>query len=226
MFRKPLGTVLHILKMIKICEIFKSIQGESTYSGRVCTFIRLTGCNLNCSYCDTKYALQNGSAYSIPDILKYVKKYGCPLVEITGGEPLIQSETADLCQNLIDTHYTVLLETNGSLDISTLPEKCIKIMDIKCPDSGSGTSFYVKNLHYLSQKDECKMVISTKKDYSWALDFVYKHALNKKCTVVFSPNTQLIDPKDLAEWIIESNAPVRLGLQLHKMIWGEHARGK
>ena len=212
--------------MIKICEIYKSIQGESTYTGLLCTFIRLSGCNLNCSYCDTKYAFENGSEYSMEEILKHVEKNRSSLVEITGGEPLIQPETAALCQNLIDNNYTVLLETNGSFDISSLPSECIKIMDIKCPDSGSGSSFLLKNLQYLSQNDECKMVISSKNDYLWALDFVYKYSLNKKCSVLFSPNIQLIDPKDLAHWIIESNAPVRLGLQLHKIIWGKNVRGK
>jgi 7-carboxy-7-deazaguanine synthase len=212
--------------MIKICEIFKSIQGESTYTGLLCTFIRLSGCNLNCSYCDTKYAFENGSEYSIEEILKYVKGHRCSLVEITGGEPLIQSKTVTLCQNLLQNNYTVLLETNGSLDISPLPSECIKIIDIKCPDSGSGSSFLLKNLQYLSQNDECKMVISTKNDFIWALDFVNKYSLNKKCSVLFSPNTRLINPVDLADWIIESDAPVRLGLQLHKIIWGENARGK
>ena len=216
----------HILKMIEICEIFKSIQGESTYSGKICVFIRLSRCNLSCIYCDTTYAFKKGTPYTIDQILDTLKHYSCSLVEITGGEPLLQEETPHLCQVLIDHSYQVLVETNGTYDISILPQECIKIMDIKCPDSGCDSFFYFDNVRHLTPLDECKMVISSKKDFIWALDFLYTHSLQNKCTVLFSPNTNRLEPKILTQWILEENAPVRLNLQLHTIIWGSKERGR
>lgn len=211
--------------MIKICEIFRSIQGESTRAGMICTFARLSGCNLTCTYCDTRYALQYGTKISVDEILTKVNDLGCRLVEITGGEPLLQKETPLLCQKLLDLGYTVLVETNGTQDISQLPDGCIKIMDIKCPGSGCADSLYRDNISHLTSDDECKMVLSGRDDFEWALEFVRQHTLHEKCTVLFSPNTQNVSPRDLAEWICKENAPVRLGLQLHKIIWGYDVQG-
>ena len=210
---------------MKICEIYQSIQGESTYAGTPCTFVRLSGCNLSCTYCDTQYALQEGTEHSVPEIIGKVKNLGTSLVEITGGEPLLQEETPLLCRKLLSNGHTVLVETNGSLNIALLPQDCIIIMDIKCPGSGCADSFYFDNISNLRQHDECKMVISGKDDFNWALQFTCDNSLHNRCTVIFSPNTKKVSPGELAGWILEANAPVRLGLQLHKIIWGENVRG-
>ena len=225
MSMKHPATVPLTLSMIKICEIYKSIQGESSRAGMPCTFVRLSGCNLSCSYCDTQYALQGGTDYSVDDIIEKVEGFGCSLVEVTGGEPLLQDETPLLCRKLLSIGFMVLVETNGSLNISILPQDCIVIMDIKCPGSGSADSLFLDNIDNLGKYDECKMVISGRDDFDWALQFLYDHTLHKKCSVIFSPNTKKVSPKQLATWILEADAPVRLGLQLHKIIWGEGVRG-
>jgi len=211
--------------MLNICELFKSIQGESSYTGLVCTFIRVSGCNLRCTYCDTQYAQENGTDLSVDEIIDRVDGFVSSLVEITGGEPLLQSEVPDLCRQLLDRHYTVLVETNGTRDISRLPDGCIRIMDIKCPDSGHSDAFLMTNLNYLNSKDECKFVISSRDDYRWALDFVYSNSLHELCTILFSPNTASVSPKVISEWILEDQAPVRLSLQIHTFIWGKGVRG-
>lgn len=209
------------MNMLKVNEIFKSIQGESTYAGRICSFVRLTGCNLRCNYCDTTYAFTEGSDRSIESIMNSLSALGCKLVEITGGEPLLQSETPDLCRKLIDNNYTVLVETNGSLPIDKLPKGCIRVVDIKCPGSGQENSFLRENVDHLKRTDEIKCVISSRIDFDWALEYVKKYSLNDRSTVIFSPCMGVIDISDLAEWIVDSNAPVRLGVQLHKIIWGD-----
>ena len=190
-----------------------------------CTFVRLSGCNLSCTYCDTQYALQGGTEYTVYEVVGKVNEQSASLVEITGGEPLLQEETPLLCRKLLSLGYTVLVETNDSLNIAILPQDCVIIMDIKCPGSGSGNSFYFDNISNLRQHDECKMVISGKDDFDWALKFTCDNNLHNKCTVIFSPNTKKVSPRELAGWILEANAPVRLGLQLHKIIWGENVRG-
>jgi 7-carboxy-7-deazaguanine synthase len=207
--------------MLKVYEIFKSIQGESTRAGRVCSFVRLSGCNLNCSYCDTAYALTEGEDQSIGQVVNAVQAHRTRLVEITGGEPLLQAETPLLCQRFLDLGFEVLVETNGSLDITVVPPPVIRIVDIKCPSSGHAGSFVRKNISLLTSSDECKFVLSDKEDFFWALDFVRAENLQEIATVIFSPNTERLSPKDCAEWIINENAPVRLGLQLHKIIWGD-----
>jgi 7-carboxy-7-deazaguanine synthase len=212
--------------MLSVCEIFKSIQGESTYAGELCSFVRLSGCNLHCTYCDTEYARQPGVSMTIEDCLNAVQALGCGLVEITGGEPLLQPETPELCGRLIDAGHTVLVETNGSLDISKLPLACVRIVDVKCPGSGMEGSFYANNIKALTRRDQVKFVISDVRDFDWSLDFVKSKNLLKLCIVSFSPNTNVLKPKDLADWIVKANVPVRLGLQLHKIIWGNEARGK
>ena len=208
--------------MLKVSEIFKSIQGESTHAGKLCSFVRLSGCNLQCIYCDTEYArIDGGADRSIEEIVAEVRYHRTTLVEITGGEPLLQEETPELCSRFIDLGYTVLVETNGTIDIKCIPPPVIRIVDVKCPSSGHGESFLRENFKRLTGTDECKFVISDKDDFFWALDLVLRENLPAMCTVIFSPNTRMVSPEDLASWIIAESAPVRLGLQLHKIIWGE-----
>lgn len=207
--------------MLKVNEVFKSIQGESSHTGRICTFIRLCGCNLRCDYCDTTYAFDNGKDLSIEDILQKVEALGSNLVEITGGEPLCQEETPILCKALTQNGYEVLIETNGSQDISPLADEVKRIVDIKCPDSGSFESFLTQNLEFLKSDDECKFVISSKRDFNWACRFIDEYQLNNLCSLIFSPNSHTMNPEKLAQMIISKNAPVRLGLQMHKVIWGD-----
>jgi 7-carboxy-7-deazaguanine synthase len=211
--------------MLTVCELFKSIQGESTFAGEVCSFVRLAGCNLSCSYCDTTYAKTEGRPMSIDEVMAWVESQHCRLVEITGGEPLLQKDTVGLAAGLCDDTYTVLVETNGSQDISVLPYPCVRIVDVKCPSSGMAGSFLLQNLHSLTSNDECKFVVSDRADFDWALLFLAEHRLTSRCTVIFSPNIDNLQPKTLAEWIIETNPGVRLGLQLHTFIWGEGAKG-
>jgi 7-carboxy-7-deazaguanine synthase len=207
--------------MMQICELFKSIQGESSRAGMVCSFVRLAGCNLRCLYCDTAYAWDNGFEKSINSIFSEVKTHNTTLVEITGGEPLLQKETPLLLQRFIDTGYTVLIETNGTVDLSLAPPPVIRIVDIKGPSSGHEGSFLEKNYQLLMPGDECKFVISNREDFDWSLDVVRKRKLDSVTQVIFSPNMTALAPKRLAEWIVQENAPVRLGIQLHKIIWGD-----
>ncbi len=207
--------------MVKVSEIFKSIQGESTHAGRVCSFVRLAGCNLRCRYCDTGYAQHEGTEQALSSIVDEVRTHRTRLVEVTGGEPLLQPETPILCNRFLDLGYTVLVETNGSQDIGLVPPPVLRIVDIKCPSSGYENSFLEKNFNRLTAGDECKFVISDKNDFHWALAVVYREALHESVQVLFSPNMAQLPPAALAEWIIEENAPVRLGVQLHKILWGE-----
>jgi 7-carboxy-7-deazaguanine synthase len=213
--------------MLKVNEIFYSIQGESTYAGFPCIFIRLTGCNLRCRYCDTQYAYFEGSDISLEEILTTVKKFSCSLIEVTGGEPLIQDETSDLIAALIKNGYTVLLETNGSQDISMIDTRCVRIVDIKCPSSGMEGKNYWKNLDYITLNDQLKFVIANRRDYLYVKKVLDRPAIERRkdLLVNFSPVFNEIDIKDLAGWIIEDNLPVRLQIQLHKYIWGASAKG-
>lgn len=206
-----------------VCETFRSIQGESTRAGMVSAFVRLTGCNLNCTYCDTGYAREQGEELPIGRIVDRIRALDCPLVEVTGGEPLLQRDTPRLCAKLLSQGYTVLLETNGTQDISVLPDGCIRIVDIKCPGSGHEHSFLKTNLDHLRPSDECKLVISDRADFEWAVRFVKEHELDGLCAVIFSPNADKLGLTDLADWILDLRVPVRLGLQLHKLIWGDKA---
>jgi 7-carboxy-7-deazaguanine synthase len=213
--------------MLTVNEIFYSIQGESTFAGWPCIFIRLTGCNLRCKYCDTKYAYEEGNDIPLESILATVKGFECNLVEVTGGEPLIQEETPGLISTLIDNGYTVLLETNGSQDISIVDNSCIRIVDIKCPSSGMEKNNYWKNLKYLTLHDQLKFVIALREDYLYAKKVLDNPAIKEKkeLTVNFSPVFKKMHPKELASWILADNLPVRLHIQLHKYIWGEKTRG-
>jgi len=213
--------------MLKVNEIFYSIQGESTFAGFPCIFIRMTGCNLRCTYCDTTYAYEEGDDIPLDSILTTVKKFDCSLIEVTGGEPLIQDETPDLISALIKNGYTVLLETNGSQDISPVDTRCTRIVDIKCPSSGMDNNNYWKNLDYITPNDQLKFVIAHRQDYLYAKKVLDAAAIKrrKKLFINFSPVFNEIDLKDLAGWILVDNLPVRLQIQLHKYIWGEHTKG-
>ncbi len=202
---------------LSISEIFYSLQGESSYAGYPCVFIRLAGCNLRCSFCDTQYAFGSGRSMAISSILAKVAEYGCSLVEITGGEPLYQDETLSLCEELLHQQHTVLLETNGSLYLGDIPKEIIKIVDVKTPGSGMGESFMKWNLKFLLPHDELKFVITNYIDYQFALDFM-KNNQPKVSQIHFSPVTSLLEPSLLAAWMLEDRVQARLSLQLHKII--------
>ncbi|MGD9162761.1 MAG: radical SAM protein [Desulfobacteraceae bacterium] len=212
---------------LKVNEIFHSIQGESTYAGKPCVFIRLTGCNLRCTYCDTAYAYEEGSLMTIEEIVGKVKGFCCSLVEVTGGEPLLQDETPQLIAALLDFGYTVLLETNGSKDISIIDRRCTKIMDIKCPSSGEDKNNNLENLNRLNKDDELKFVVVDRIDYDFAVDIFSGMPEEKKegINISFSPCFGKIEPRTLVEWILKDKLNVRLNLQLHKYIWPPDMRG-
>jgi 7-carboxy-7-deazaguanine synthase len=212
---------------LQVNEIFYSIQGESTYAGRPCVFVRLTGCNLRCTYCDTRYAYEDGKELEIEDIVDRVSSYACGLVEITGGEPLLQKDTPMLVDRLLEHGRQVLLETNGSRDISIVDSRCVKIVDIKCPSSGQADRNDLNNLGRLAGHDELKFVIGSRDDYEFAkgvLDSA-KDRLPDAGRVHFSPVFGLIPPRMLAEWMLKDHLNARLNLQLHKIIWGPDQRG-
>ena len=205
---------------MKVCEIFTSIQGESTYAGMPCTFIRLSGCNLRCSYCDTKYSYEEGVEMSIGTIMKKVEDAGVGLVEITGGEPLLQQkEMLDLTAILIDAGFRVLIETNGTVSIRPIDNRAVVIMDVKTPASGMSEKNDFSNFDSIQQKDEIKFVLSGRDDYAWSRKIVQDYGLAKRCTVLFSPAYGTLSPRELAGWIIEDRLDVRLNMQLHKYIF-------
>jgi 7-carboxy-7-deazaguanine synthase len=212
---------------LKVNEIFYSIQGESSYAGRPCVFIRLTGCNLRCSYCDTTYAYDEGVMMEIGEILQRVGSYECRLVEVTGGEPLIQKDTPSLVVRLLEGGYDVLLETNGTQDISLVDERCVRIVDIKCPSSGEVEKTYLKNLDRLAEGDEVKFVIGAREDYDYAKKILERMAGNifETNRIHFSPVFGKMNPEILAQWILEDRLNVRLHMQLHKLIWDPEKRG-
>ncbi len=206
-------------------EIFFSIQGESTHSGKLCVFIRLTYCNLRCTYCDTVYAFEEGTEISIDDIIEKVKSYNCKLVEITGGEPLLQSNVKNLLTKLCDEDFDVLLETGGSISIKDVDARVKNILDFKCPGSRMEKNNYWENVSYLKKEDEIKFVICDRNDYEWTKEKIRVYGLPDKCTVLMSPVYGALDPRTLAEWILEDKLKVRFQLQLHKYIWAPDTRG-
>lgn len=211
--------------MLKINEIFYSIQGESTFSGLPCIFIRLTYCNLRCSYCDTEYAFYEGKNISIEEILETVKSYNCNLLEITGGEPLMQEKSYELMNKLCDNGYTVLLETSGSLSIENVDPRVRIIMDLKCPSSRMVKKNLYSNIDFIKRKDEIKFVIGNREDYDWAKGIILQYKLHEKCEILFSTVFGKLGLKDLAEWILSDNLKVRFQTQLHKYIWNPEKRG-
>jgi 7-carboxy-7-deazaguanine synthase len=222
-----------------ITEIFKSIQGEGTRAGMPCIFVRLTGCNLRCVWCDTEYAFHGGTKYSLDEVIAQVRSLAgegenrVSLVEITGGEPLLQKETPALAKKLLFNGYTVMIETSGERFVGVLPNKVIKIVDVKCPDSGEGGTFDLANLDAVNEHDEIKFVIASRHDYDFARDFIAQHRLSARVhQLILSPafpdpagRWPGLDSRQLAEWILADRLPVRLGLQLHKFIWDPAVKG-
>ncbi len=226
---------------MQITEIYKSLQGESTYAGLPCVFVRLTGCNLRCSWCDSEYTFQGGSKMTSQAVHAEVRRLSPRggLVEITGGEPMLQERDLVLfMQQLLEEGYQVLLETSGERPLDQVPAGVIKIVDVKCPNSGEPNTFRVENLETLTKQDEVKFVLTGRADYEFARDFTQSHRLSDRVNaVLFSPAFRkdatgardsshcLLDPQELAEWILSDNLPVRLGLQLHKFIWDPAVKG-
>ena len=210
---------------LRVTEIFHSIQGESTYAGQPCVFVRLTGCPLRCTWCDTAYAFHGGTDMSFEAILKQVKGYDCPLVEVTGGEPLSQPAASHLITYLCDEGLEVLIETSGAIDISPVDSRAKIIMDIKCPGSEMKDRMRWENLDLISQKDQIKFVISDRRDYDWAVDVVKRYQLANRCPVLFSPVFEGQALRSMAEWILQDRLPVRFQVQLHKFIWDPETRG-
>lgn len=206
-------------------EIFYSIQGESSHAGRPCVFIRLTFCNLRCSYCDTEYAFYEGREMGIDEIVNVVTQYGSKVVEVTGGEPLFQPNVHELLSRLCDDGYEALLETGGSLDVSPVDKRVKRIIDFKCPSSGMVKKNYWQNVEHLRPEDELKFVIGNREDYEWACAKLTEMGLPEKCSVLFSCVFGALDPAKLAGWILKDKLPVRFQLQLHKYIWHPETRG-
>ena len=212
--------------MLTVNEIFHSIQGESTYAGAPCVFVRLTACDLRCSWCDTPYAFTEGGKRTVSEVVDEVMAFGCPLVEITGGEPLLQDDVYPLMAELRDRGLTVLVETGGHISVDRVPAGVVKIIDVKCPGSGESARNYSPNLDLLGASDQVKFVIQDRADYEFARGAAKRHRLAERCAaVLFSPVHGVLAPRDLAAWILSDKLPVLLQLQVHKYIWGAHARG-
>ena len=210
---------------LKINEIYYSVQGESTHAGRPCIFIRLTYCNLRCTYCDSEYTFYEGKDMEITHIMNEIKQWDCNLVEVTGGEPLFQDKCINLLNELINSNYEVMLETGGSLSISDVPKKVIKIVDFKCPSSTMEKKNLWSIVEDLQPHDEVKFVIGNREDFDWARDRIIEYSLDKICTLLFSPTFEKIDPQLMVEWILAENLPVRMQMQMHKMIWSPNKQG-
>jgi 7-carboxy-7-deazaguanine synthase len=212
---------------MRITEIFYSIQGESSFAGLPCSFVRLTWCNLRCTWCDSEYTFIGGVDMTVDEVIERVRSYGCSLVEITGGEPLVQKrECCELVKRLSDEGYTVLIETGGSLAAGDLDPRAIKILDVKCPGSGEAESNHWANLETLNPRDEIKFVIKDRADFEFALDIIRKYRLDERePSVLFSPVWQEVELTDLAAWVLQSGVRGRMQLQMHKYIWGAEARG-
>jgi 7-carboxy-7-deazaguanine synthase len=212
--------------MLTVNEVFYSIQGESTYAGRPCAFVRLTACDLRCSWCDTDYAFTGGDKRSVDDVVQNVASYHCPLVEITGGEPLLQEDVYPLMERLLAEGLTVLLETGGHISLAKVPAGVIRIMDVKCPGSGEASKMDWSNIGRLVPADQVKFVIEDRGDYEYAREALRRYELDRRCAaVLFSPVHGVLDPKDLSAWVLEDGLPVRVQLQVHKYVWGAQARG-
>jgi 7-carboxy-7-deazaguanine synthase len=210
---------------LKVHEIFRSIQGEAGRAGRPCVFVRLTGCQMRCVWCDTDYAFYDGTWMTLDEIVARVASYGCPLVELTGGEPLLQPDVHPLIERLCDAGYEVLLETGGGLDIAPVDPRVVRIVDLKCPGSGESEHNRWENLADLRPTDELKFVLAGRADYDWARGVIAERGLAARCPIYFQPVWGALEAATLAGWILEDRLPVRLSLQLHKLLWGPERRG-
>jgi len=212
--------------LLTINEIFYSVQGESSYAGRPCVFVRLTACDLRCSWCDTPYAFHEGAKRSLEQILEEVKAFACPLVEVTGGEPLLQEDVYPLMERLLEDGRTVLLETGGHRSTARVPDRVVTILDVKCPGSGEAGKNDWSNLDRLRPHDEVKFVVKDRADYEFARDVIARHGLAARAAALhLSPVHGVLNPRTLAEWVLADNLPVRVQLQLHKYIWDPETRG-
>jgi 7-carboxy-7-deazaguanine synthase len=209
---------------VRVTEIFFSIQGEGTRAGRPCVFVRFTGCDLRCGYCDTEYAFHGGRELSRGEILAEVERHPCRLVLLTGGEPLLQKELPDLARDLLSRGYEVTVETHGQRPTGALPPEVVRIVDVKTPGSGEVTTDFAY-LDALRPHDEVKFVVCSEDDWRWSLDVIRRHGLEGRAALLVSPVHGAVDPKDLARWVLESGVDARVNLQLHKIIWGAEARG-
>jgi 7-carboxy-7-deazaguanine synthase len=210
---------------MRITEIFYSLQGESSFAGRPCAFVRLTGCPLRCTWCDSEYTFHGGTEMALDAVLAQVRSHDCRLVEVTGGEPLHQPEAFTLIERLCADGYEVLVETSGALDITPVDPRTHIIMDVKCPGSGMMDRMDWKNLDRIARKDEVKFVIKDRADYEFARTITERHNLAGRCPILFSPSFGELDPRQLAEWVLADKLPVRVQLQLHKFIWDPQTRG-
>jgi 7-carboxy-7-deazaguanine synthase len=215
---KPAGQLL-------VHEIYRSVQGESTFAGLPCVFVRLAVCDARCRWCDTPHAFNQGSLWTLPAVVGQVEAYRCPLVEITGGEPLLQDEVFPLMTRLADLGRTVLLETSGAHDVSRVDRRVHIIMDLKCPDSGECAGNRWENLDLLKPADQIKFVLASRRDFDWAVEAIRAHELDRRFTVLLSPVFGAVAPRDLAAWLLDSGLQVRMQLQLHKYVWDPEARG-
>ncbi len=212
--------------MLTVNEIFSSIQGESTFAGLACTFVRLTACDLRCSWCDTAYAFSGGRKQSVDEVVAAVRQHGCRLVEVTGGEPLLQEDVYELLERLVSDGFTVLLETGGHRSLARVPAGVVTIMDVKCPGSGESARVDWENLERLRAHDQVKFVMADRADYEFARGVLERHDLAARTAcVLFSPVHGVLDPRQLSEWVLADRLPVRVQLQIHKYIWGANTRG-
>jgi 7-carboxy-7-deazaguanine synthase len=222
---RPSSSHSEDIGMFNLTEIFYSIQGESTYAGRPCVFIRLTGCPLRCTWCDTAYAFYGGRTVTMEEMVAEVRAFDCPLVEVTGGEPLSQPGSVALLTRLCDEGFEVLLETSGAIDTAPIDRRVHVILDVKCPGSGMADRMHWPNIERLSSHDEVKFVIQDRADYEWARDMIQRENLAARCTVLFSPVFGVGEARQLAEWVLADKLPVRFQLQMHKYIWSPAMRG-
>lgn len=212
-------------QQLRITEIYASVQGESTHVGKPCLFVRLTGCNLRCTWCDSEFTFTGGEHHHVDDVLRRVADYGIHTVEVTGGEPLVQKAVFPLMRGLVAAGHEVLLETSGSRSIAEVPPEVHIILDLKPPDSGEVDANLWSNLVLLRRKDEVKFVVASRRDYEWTRDVIAQHTLDQRCEVLISPVFGQVDPTELAGWIVEDRLPARFQLQLHKVLWPPDARG-
>lgn len=213
---------------LKVAEVFLSVQGEGTRAGRPCGFVRLSGCNLRCNWCDTTYAWEGGQEMTLEGVLSRLAELNCPLVEVTGGEPLLQKATPTLLSSLCDAGYETLLETNGSLDLAAVDARVVKSVDFKCPSSGQEQANRWENIDFLVPADEVKFVLADRIDYDFAMEAIARRQLAQRCTVIFSPVWGRLEPRQLAEWLLAERPVgrgVRLGLQWHRILWPRKDRG-